>query len=254
MRRLRILVLMRADFVPPDSTSGYTEQQIHEFKTEYDIVSTLRAAGHEVHPLGVKDEFKPVRDGIEAFKPHVAFTLLEKYHGKDPHSVFKVEPTQFNNVGKVMASPWKFAQRGQAGHWVSELLPHTAKVVDDLCFIRSMYTEAINHDPAHTFMNTGTLISGRPSMGSWVWYGLGAECDDLPGFVVMTSTGRAGQQQPISARQWHSGFLPSRFQGVKFRGAGDPVLQIYPGSGMEKGRWNVSMAAGPAGGGTEQAF
>jgi D-alanine-D-alanine ligase len=79
MKRLRILVLMRADFVPPDSTSGYTAQQIHEFKTEYDIVSTLRAAGHEVHPLGVKDEFKPVRDGIEAFKPHVAFSLLEKY-------------------------------------------------------------------------------------------------------------------------------------------------------------------------------
>jgi D-alanine-D-alanine ligase len=82
MRRLRILVLMRADFVPPDSTSGYTEQQIHEFKTEYDVVSTLRGAGHEVHPLGVKDEFKPVRDGIEGFKPHVAFTLLEKYHGE----------------------------------------------------------------------------------------------------------------------------------------------------------------------------
>jgi D-alanine-D-alanine ligase len=82
MKRLRILVLMRADFVPPDSTSGYTAEQIHEFKTEYDIVSTLRAAGHEVHPLGVKDEFKPVRDGIENFKPHVAFTLLEKYHGE----------------------------------------------------------------------------------------------------------------------------------------------------------------------------
>ena len=82
MKRLRILVLMRADFVPPDSTSGYSAQQIHEFKTEYDIVSTLRAAGHEVHPLGVKDEFKPVRDGIENFKPHVAFTLLEKYHGE----------------------------------------------------------------------------------------------------------------------------------------------------------------------------
>jgi D-alanine-D-alanine ligase len=79
MRRLRILVLMRADFVPPESTSGYTDQQIHEFKTEYDVVSTLRAAGHDVHPLGVKDEFKPVRDGIEGFKPHVAFSLLEKY-------------------------------------------------------------------------------------------------------------------------------------------------------------------------------
>jgi len=81
MRRLRVLVLMHAEFVPPDSTSGYTAQQIHEWKTEYDVVSTLRTAGHEVHPLGVEDELKPVRDGIEGFKPHVAFTLLEKYHG-----------------------------------------------------------------------------------------------------------------------------------------------------------------------------
>ena len=81
MRRLRVLVLMHAEFVPPDSTSGYTVQQIHEWKTEYDVVSTLRTAGHEVHPLGVEDELKPVRDGIEGFKPHVAFTLLEKYHG-----------------------------------------------------------------------------------------------------------------------------------------------------------------------------
>src|SRR5262247_2011073 len=82
MRRLRVLVLMDTDFVPPDSTSGYTAQQIHEWKTEYDVVSTLRTAGHEVHPLGVEDELKPVRDGIEGFKPHVAFTLLEKYHGE----------------------------------------------------------------------------------------------------------------------------------------------------------------------------
>ena len=81
MRRLRVLVLMHAGFVPPDTTSGYTAQQIHEWKTEYDVVSTLRAAGHEVHPLGVGDELKPVRDGIEGLKPHVAFTLLEKYHG-----------------------------------------------------------------------------------------------------------------------------------------------------------------------------
>src|SRR5262249_42593264 len=92
--------------------------------------------------------------------------------------------------------------------------------------IRSMHTEAINHDPAHTFMNTGTTISGRPSMGSWLWYGLGAECDDLPGFVVLASTGRSGQSQPIAARQWHSGFLPSQFQGVEFRSKGDPVLYL----------------------------
>ena len=94
------------------------------------------------------------------------------------------------------------------------------EVADEMCIIRSMHTEAINHDPAHTFMNTGTTISGRPSMGSWLLYGLGSECEDLPGFVVMTSTGKYGQEQPIAARQWHSGFLPSRFQGVEFRSQG----------------------------------
>ena len=87
-----------------------------------------------------------------------------------------------------------------------------------------MKTEAINHDPAHTFMNTGTTISGRPSMGSWLIYGLGSENENLPGFIVLTSTGKGGQMQPISARQWHSGFLPSRYQGVKFQSRGEPVL------------------------------
>jgi hypothetical protein len=99
-----------------------------------------------------------------------------------------------------------------------------------------MKTEAINHDPAHTFMNTGTTISGRPSMGSWVWYGLGAETDSLPGFVVMMSTGRSGQMQPIAARQWHSGFLPSQFQGVEFRSKGDPVLYVGSPAGVTKDR------------------
>ena len=110
-----------------------------------------------------------------------------------------------------------------------------AEVADDLCIIRSMKTDAINHDPAHTFMNTGTTISGRPSMGSWVWYGLGAETDSLPGFVVMTVHGRSGQMQPIAARQWHSGFLPSQFQGVEFRSKGDPVLYVGSPAGRHEG-------------------
>src|SRR5260370_8416560 len=95
---------------------------------------------------------------------------------------------------------------------------------DETCVIRSIVTEAINHDRAHTFMNTGTTISGRPAMGAWINYGLGSDSENLPGFVVMTSTGKFGQAQPIAARQWHSGFLPSRFQGVEFRSKGDPVL------------------------------
>jgi hypothetical protein len=95
-----------------------------------------------------------------------------------------------------------------------------------------MFTEAINHDPAHTFMNTGTMIAGRPSMGSWLLYGLGSEAENLPGFVVMVSTGKYGQSQPIAARQWHSGFLPSSFQGVEFRSKGDPVLYVSNPKGV----------------------
>jgi uncharacterized protein (DUF1501 family) len=108
-------------------------------------------------------------------------------------------------------------------------------VADDLCVVRSMKTEAINHDPAHTFMNTGSTVSGRPSMGSWLTYGLGAEADDLPGFVVLTSS-RGGQMQPIASRQWAAGFLPGRFQGVHLRGQGDPVLYLTNPQGVDGGQ------------------
>src|SRR5207249_1364589 len=104
---------------------------------------------------------------------------------------------------------------------------------DEMCIVRSLHTEAINHDPAQTFMNTGTTISGRPAMGSWMTYGLGSDCDNLPGFVVLTSNGKFGQAQPIAARQWHSGFLPSRFQGVQFRSHGDPVLYLSSPQGVD---------------------
>ncbi|MCU0709795.1 MAG: DUF1501 domain-containing protein, partial [Pirellula sp.] len=126
-----------------------------------------------------------------------------------------------------------FKQWGQSGQWISELWPHLAsQCADDLCVVRSLHTEAINHDPAHTFMNTGSMISGRPAMGSWLLYGLGSESENLPGFVVMVSTGKYGQKQPIAARQWHSGFLPGQFQGVEFRGTGDPVLYVSNPKGV----------------------
>ena len=115
---------------------------------------------------------------------------------------------------------------GQNNTFICGLFPHIGSIVDQICIVRSMTTEAINHDPAHMFMNTGSQIAGRPSMGSWVVYGLGSEADDLPGFVVLTSLGQGGQNQPIAARQWASGFLPSRFQGVHLRGKGDPVLYL----------------------------
>jgi len=126
-----------------------------------------------------------------------------------------------------------FQKFGKSGQEICSLFPHIGSVADDICIVRSMWTEQINHDPAHTLMNTGSIITGRPSMGSWVLYGLGAETDDLPGFVVLMSSGKGGQMQPIAARQWSAGFLPSRFQGVKLNSYGDPVLHIQnpPGIG-----------------------
>lgn len=126
----------------------------------------------------------------------------------------------------------KFNRYGECGLEVSDFFPHLAKLADDICVVKSMVTEQINHDPAHTFINTGTAISGRPSMGAWVNYGLGSECDDLPGFVVLTSqSGRS--PQPIASRQWSAGFLPGRFQGVPFNAQGDPVHYVGNPPGVD---------------------
>lgn len=137
---------------------------------------------------------------------------------------------------KCFAPQHPFKKYGQSGNEICTIFPKLGEIADELCIIRSMTTEAINHDPAHTFMNTGSLISGRPAMGSWLTYGLGNEADDLPGFVVLTSLGRHGQAQPIAARQWHSGFLPSRYQGVEFRSTGDPVLYVSNPNGVSRNK------------------
>lgn len=129
-----------------------------------------------------------------------------------------------------------FKKFGESGQEMVELFEQTGSVADDLCIIRSMTSEAINHDPAHMFMNTGSQIAGRPSMGSWVTYGLGAETEDLPSFVVLTSLGQGGQNQPIAARQWASGFLPTKFQGVHLRGKGDPVFYLSNPPGITRDR------------------
>jgi hypothetical protein len=127
----------------------------------------------------------------------------------------------------VAPSIFKFAQHGKCGAWLSELLPHTAGVVDHLCFVRSMQTEAINHDPAITFVQTGSQIAGRPSMGAWVAYGLGSLNRDLPAFVVLVSRGTGNPaDQPLYDRLWGSGFLPTEYQGVKLRGGKEPVLYL----------------------------
>jgi hypothetical protein len=134
----------------------------------------------------------------------------------------------------VTASLFQFARHGRSGAWVSELLPHTAGIVDELCFIRSMHTEAINHDPAVTLLQTGHQQPGRPSFGSWASYGLGSENRDLPAFTVLLSRGSAARPaDPLYARLWGSGFLPSNHQGVGFRSAGDPVLYLSNPPGLD---------------------
>jgi hypothetical protein len=131
----------------------------------------------------------------------------------------------------LAGSAFKFKQHGKSGAWVSELLPHTARIVDDLCFIKSLHTEAINHDPAITFFQTGSQIAGRPSMGAWLSYGLGSANDNLPAFVVLVSR-NANRDQPLYSRLWGNGFLSSLHQGVQFRSGTDPVLYLNNPAGV----------------------
>ncbi len=144
---------------------------------------------------------------------------------------------------KCFGPQYAFQKYGQSGQEICELFPHMGSIADDLCIVRSMYTEQINHDPAHTFMNSGAIVAGRPSMGSWLLYGLGSESKDLPGFVVLTSAGRGGQMQPIASRQWSAGFLPSKYQGVKFSSIGDPVMHIKSPNGVVADSQRASIEA-----------
>jgi len=175
------------------------------------------------------------------YKPELA-----KQHGQPmPESLTKGQQiAQLQNQKLVCFGPQlNFKKFGQSGQEICELFEQIGTVVDEMCIVRSMTTEAINHDPAHMFMNTGSQIAGRPSMGSWVTYGLGAEADDLPMFVVLTSLGKGGQNQPIAARQWSGGFLPTRFQGVHLRGKGDPVLYLSNPAGVSRGQQGDVVSA-----------
>ncbi len=157
------------------------------------------------------------------FKPR-----LRELHGQPfPDSFTQGQQlAQLQNTKLIARGPvCEFHKHGQSGQEIADFFPHIAKIADDICIIRSMQTEQINHDPAHAFMNSGSIIKGRPSMGSWVLYGLGAETDSLPGFIVLTSAGKTGQQ-PVSARQWSAGVLPSKYQGILFQSRGDAVHYI----------------------------
>jgi hypothetical protein len=163
---------------------------------------------------------------------------LAEMHGKPmPTSFTANQPiAQLQGHKLVCQAPMlKFKKHGKSGQEISEAFPHLGSVADELCIIRSLHTDQINHDPAHTVMNTGTSISGRPSMGSWINYGLGSEAENLPGFVVLTSKG-GRNPQPIATRQWHSGFLPGKHQGVEFNSAGDPVHYVRNPAGVDRAR------------------
>lgn len=160
------------------------------------------------------------------YKPELA-----RMDGKPmPDSFTQGQPiAQLQGKELVCKGPLRpFSQHGKSGQLISDYFPFISQIADDICIVKSMVTEQINHDPAHTFINTGSGVPGRPSMGSWLTYGLGSETSNLPAFVVMTSVG-GGQAQPIAARQWHSGFLPGQFQGVRLQSRGDAVLYAsYP--------------------------
>ena len=157
------------------------------------------------------------------FKPE-----LKRIHGQ----AFPASFTKGQQLAQLQGAELKargpfcdFKAFGQSGLQISTLFPHIGAIADEICVVRSLHTEQINHDPAHAFMNSGSINKGRPSMGSWLLYGLGAETDNLPGFVVLTSAGKTGQQ-PVSARQWSAGFLPSKFQGIQFQSKGDAVHYV----------------------------
>ena len=163
--------------------------------------------------------------------------LLNKMNGQDlPESVRGGQRLTGMTSGQasfpLAGTLFNFKQHGESGAWMSDLMPHTSKIVDELCFIKSMYTEAINHDPAITFLQTGSQIPGRPSIGSWVSYGLGTDNKNLPEFVVLVTKGKTGGQ-PLYARLWGNGFLPSQHQGVQFRSGKDPVLYLTNPPGVD---------------------
>lgn len=176
----------------------------------------------------------PAQMDLYDYKPE-----LESRRGEEvPKSIYPDDrkTTMSSAQAKFPVAPtaFKFSQHGESGTWLSEVLPHTSKVADELCVIRSMHTDAINHDPAITFQQTGSQMPGRPSIGAWLSYGLGSFNADLPAFVAMSSKGGAKQGQPLYDRLWGSGFLPSQFQGVKFRNAGQPVLDIEDPAGVSR--------------------
>jgi hypothetical protein len=183
----------------------------------------------------------PAQQDLFDYKP-----VLNQMHGKElPASVRgeqRLTGMSANQTSLPLAgSQFKFSQHGKSGAWLSDALPYHRKIVDELCFIKSMHTEAINHDPAITMFQTGSQIAGRPSLGSWISYGLGSDNDNLPGFIVLASAGQGGQ--PLYARLWGAGFLDSKYQGVRFRSGKEAVLYLSNPDGVCGSRRRAQLDA-----------
>jgi hypothetical protein len=190
---------------------------------------------------------------------------MKSERGKDlPDSIRKGQRLTTMTSGQksfpIAPSIFQFSQHGQSGAWFSEVMPHMASMADEWCVVRSMHTEAINHDPAITFMQTGSQLAGRPSIGAWMAYGLGSENADLPAYVVLTSFGTGRRDdQPLYDRLWSAGFLPAKYQGVKFRshgyfaGAGERFGELRTG-GEDTGNLCKQLPSGPPPGGTGRAI
>ncbi len=226
-----LATLLNPDLLKGDEPAGNRRVTIPPWRG---VVQPLHHAAKVKHVIWLTMAGGPSHLETFDYKPE-----LERRNGQPmPETLTRGQPiAQLQGQRLVCFAPQHpFKKFGRSGQVICEIFPHIGAVADDICILRSLTTEAINHDPAQTLQNTGTTISGRPSMGSWLLYGLGAETEDLPGFVVLTSLGRFGQGQPIATRQWHSGFLPSRFQGVEFRSSGDPVLYVNSPGGVDAGR------------------
>ncbi len=201
-----------------DDEHGVLKELHHPAKAKR-VIFLFQSGGPSQHDLF---DYKPL--------------LIERTGQQLPESIRKGQRLTGMSANQssfpLVGTPFKFSQHGQAGTWFSDLLPHTAKIADQLCVVKSMYTEAINHGPAVTFVQTGSQLPGRPCIGSWLDYGLGSQNDNLPSFVVMITNNKGGQ--PLQARLWGSGFLPSRHEGVRFLGGKDPVLYLNNPEGIDK--------------------
>jgi hypothetical protein len=209
------------------------------------------AARGVIHPLPLPQRAKRViwltmAGGPSQFETFDPKPKLAEMHGQPmPESMTKGQQlAQLQGQKLFCHGPqFPFMRVGRNQTEISTLFPHLGGVIDDLCLIRSMTTDAINHDPAHMFMNTGAQIAGRPSMGAWVNYGLGSVAENLPGFVVMVTTGPGRSPQPIATRQWSSGFLPTRFQGVQLQGRGDAVHYLGNPGRVSRAQQGADIAA-----------